>query len=531
MKRNAFTKIFALVLCLMMVIGCLPISALASDWEGGIDKFIDEIEVFENDAYSWTWNADYTEATASVTVPAYTAYIFNDYTVNQTLVFTANGVAVENVTYGSIMMRMPTTWTITNNTAAAATYELKLVVPVGTWDNPADLEIGANVATTSSDLVYFYSWIAPEDGVLTLSFNSFAAGANADIQGQIGTYEYLSDNADGTMEIDVTAGTEYKFAVVVETADYTASEFSIQADFKAAMPTDAKLKFANPALNLESAIGLQNVILKSAYKNYESFYVELVRGGETTILEPMFVASSYTGYDIPVLPIEMTEEVTLTIYGVKNGVTYRGEVWTTSVMATAMGMLETKAADPVANAAVCKTLVDMLNYGAEVQKAFATEYDVLANANLGDYASLGTAGDITINAEEVITGTTGVKIAKRAFNLDARVEIQVLFTNKSVPADTVFRYTIGDAKPVEIPASEFIAYGSYSYVAFSFAPLQFREDVTYGFYNATTGELVSPLTTTSIEANATAKLADEKVGDLVVAMMKYGDSTYAYVNG
>lgn len=84
MKRNSlFTKIAALMLCVMMVIGCLPMSAFA--WEGEMDAIENEAELVIGDntlevytgmattIYSWTATED---GILSITMPNYVGWSY-----------------------------------------------------------------------------------------------------------------------------------------------------------------------------------------------------------------------------------------------------------------------------------------------------------------------------------------------------------------------------------------------------------------------------------------------------------------------
>ena len=92
---------------------------------------IDEAPGSESNPYfpEWEWNEKQSEATASVTVPAYTTYYCASYVSGVELF--VNGTTQGMLT-GSRWE--PAKFTIVNDTASEATYELKIVMPLGTME-------------------------------------------------------------------------------------------------------------------------------------------------------------------------------------------------------------------------------------------------------------------------------------------------------------------------------------------------------------------------------------------------------------
>ena len=124
-------------------------------------------EIPENPIYvEWIWNDEYTEATATVSVPANETYYFAAYISGMEM--TINGEL-----YGMLngSRWMPASFTITNDGDAVATYELKITYPVGAMSNPADLVIGDNTASieAGNNQGYFFGWTAEEDGTLIIT--------------------------------------------------------------------------------------------------------------------------------------------------------------------------------------------------------------------------------------------------------------------------------------------------------------------------------------------------------------------------
>ena len=108
--------------------------------------------------------------TATVTVPAGKTYYFASYGISSDMTLTANGEVVE-VTYGSMMLRTPSTFTLTNNGTEDVEYTLVGTFPAGSQMNPAVIdelgEITANLAAGTEG--YNYQWTATADGMLVIN--------------------------------------------------------------------------------------------------------------------------------------------------------------------------------------------------------------------------------------------------------------------------------------------------------------------------------------------------------------------------
>ena len=236
MKRNSvFTKLLAMLLCVMMVIGCLPLSAFADQWEGDIDV-VEDPEGSETNPMTpaWTWNDDKTEATASVTIPAGSTFYFEDWAVTADTTLTANGTEV-TVSYGSPMLRTPSTWTLTNESEESVEYALVLSVKEGTFMNPAELILGYNdTVLAGNGHIYYYKWTAEGTGTLSISIEGIDEGVEGDIVINNNTsYVNKSLSADGfvneydyrQVDMPVTEGDE----IVIEFTTLPDAEYNYPA--------------------------------------------------------------------------------------------------------------------------------------------------------------------------------------------------------------------------------------------------------------------------------------------------------------
>ena len=118
----------------------------------------------------FTWNEEYTEATASVSVNAGATFYFQTY--GSGMVLTINGVEYGILT--SANPRMPAAFSITNNEEYAKSYTLVLTYPVGSMNNPeAITELGDATATLAAGSQgYYYTWTAPATGYFSFKIYS-----------------------------------------------------------------------------------------------------------------------------------------------------------------------------------------------------------------------------------------------------------------------------------------------------------------------------------------------------------------------
>jgi hypothetical protein len=283
-----------------------------------------------------------------------------------------------------------------------------------------------------------------------------------------------------------------------------------------------------PSLAFQDYIGVQVAIMNNVAKSYDKVYLRTVqqdpeKGAVTVDLTGMpFYFDMLFAFDHPVLSWSMTEEFTLTLYGEKDGKVYVGQSFTSTVEEMALAMLEKYAATHPLN---CQCLVDMLNYGAEVQKAFSHNVENLPNTKIDAYASMGTHTTPALSGVTPTMGNGAFDPAQISISMMAKVEFQALFM-MDISAYTPKATLNGEAVEVIIDTETYGAYG-WTVVSFAASAANFRDTFEFALYDAE-GNAVSGVYSLVVEAYANKQIGGI-YNDVAIAMMRYGDAVSAYV--
>lgn len=289
---------------------------------------------------------------------------------------------------------------------------------------------------------------------------------------------------------------------------------------------DENLTFLQaPGLSFQDYIGMQVLLPANKAEGYDKVYVKAIQqtpnGAVETTLQGTPYFGAYLIFEQQVLSWSMTENVSLTLYGEKDGVVYEGATVSTSVKALAMDKLRDYYAD--VNIKACRALVDMMNYGAAVQKAFSYNTESLPNADLGNYGDLASMGVPVMNAANEKTGTASVAVLKDSISMQAKVEIQLLF-NTDISDYSVQATVGGTDASVVLDTESMGAYG-WTVLKVSVGAAHMRDTYTIALYDEA-GNAVTQIYNVSVEAYAREQLGGT-YNDVVVAMMRYGDAVSA----
>ena len=187
----------------------------------------------------WAWNEAWTEATASVTVPAGTTQWFNAGMGEIVVTVDGTEVALESVNMGRGTSSI---FSITNETEAEVTYALGLGFAVGTRENPEIVsdpsKFVVSLAKDDTDGRFYTYYNRAAKGTLTFKGKSAKKGVGFDIVlSKVGSYETfaLSESSDGTVSIDVAPWDQIIIQVVAEPNKnwvYPAAKITVTSTFE-----------------------------------------------------------------------------------------------------------------------------------------------------------------------------------------------------------------------------------------------------------------------------------------------------------
>ena len=473
----------------------------------------------------WIWNEKQTEATASVTVPANTTFHCAAYVSGVELF--VNGTS-QGILTGSRWE--PAKFTLVNDTAAEVTYELKIVVPTGSMENPAELVMGANTATIAAGAQgYFYTWTAEKDGTLTITMptgswtytiNNMTSYAYGDTQWSD------SDPVVNPAKVEVKAGDELQ--IIVNTYDPAnpwaapAGTLTITAAFEEPI---AKFDIDVARMILGNALEFQFGVAKTKIPDKTGFYA---------VIEKTWADGTTTEKTIPAAEWGVAGQYWAIVY---DGLAAKemGDTFYVTIY-NADGVAVSNAKEDSVRAYVARAyasqkaagktmMVDMLNYGAAAQVHFNYGTDDLANNQLTDaQKAVGTATTPEMS-NDVVKGTnyTGSR-----FILQSRIQVQVGFKGLTEDMYAIYTYTNneGKVKEIRVEGKDFVD-NKGTKIGVELSALVYsdaRALVEITVYNA--DGTVYATASDSIES-ACAR----STGDVFVALMKFADSAKVSLYG
>ena len=302
-------------------------------------------------------------------------------------------------------------------------------------------------------------------------------------------------------------------------------------------PNTALLRRRGNALTLESSITLTTYITKDVVDYYDEVYAEFVRNGKTEKVyasDDTFTSGStvYNVFEYKGIPPQaMGDDIEITFYGIKDGVTYWGETYAYSVTDYVQSTLsKTTTSDKL------KTmLVDLMYYGAACQTYQNYETDQLMTDILTEeqkkYKSVYELELKNIkDASYEICENRLVRFGT-ALRLNNAVEMAIALNLTDVALeDLTFKVKIGnrELKYTYAENPENFEKGADGYWYFYFDGVyanQMSEEALITAYRG--NEQVSYTLRYSIESYAST-VTDVKLKAVTDAMMYYGNSAKAY---
>ena len=302
-------------------------------------------------------------------------------------------------------------------------------------------------------------------------------------------------------------------------------------------PNTALLRRRGNALSLESSITLATYITKDVVDYYDEVYAEFTRNGKTEKVYPsgktltsnsiVYCIFDYTG----ISPQALGDDVSITFYGVKDGVTYNGNAYKYS----ATNYIKSTLNKPTSSAKLKTLLVDLVYYGEACQVYQNYKIDNLLTDILTDeQKALRSTADLSLtNIKNASYETCENRLVKfgTALRLNNSVEIAIPLNMTNVTLDDLsFKVKIGSRTLTYTYAEnpDNFEKGKDGYWYFYFDGVYANQMSDEVFITAYKGdEQVSYTLKYSVESYA-ATVTDAKLKAVTDAMMRYGNSAKAY---
>lgn len=302
-------------------------------------------------------------------------------------------------------------------------------------------------------------------------------------------------------------------------------------------PNTALLRRRGNALSLESSITLATYITKDVVDYYDEVYAEFTRNGKTEKVYPsgktltsnsiVYCIFDYTG----ISPQALGDDVSITFYGVKDGVTYNGNAYKYS----AIDYIKSTLNKPTSSAKLKTLLVDLVYYGeaCQVYQNYKTD-NLLTDILTNEQKALRSTADLNLtNIKNASYETCENRLVKfgTALRLNNSVEIAIPLNMTNVTLDDLsFKVKIGSRTLTYTYAEnpDNFEKGKDGYWYFYFDGVYANQMSDEVFITAYKGdEQVSYTLKYSVESYA-ATVTDTKLKAVTDAMMRYGNSAKAY---
>ena len=336
------------------------------------------------------------------------------------------------------------------------------------------------------------------------------------------------NNDDGTLT-DMNAYISGGY-IVFETEHF--SYYSV-VDESDPIISDA-LKFSGASLTLQSNLKI-NYKVSDTYLDdgYDNIYIKFITNGTETVVKDYSISNDKMIFVYSnIAPNQMGDTIYATIYAELDGTIYQSETKEYSVSQYCYNMLSKYSSDEYSK--LRTLIVDLLNYGAESQ--IYTDYHIenLVTARLtNEQLSWGTIESPTLKTvqdiEYEVIENPAVTWIGAGLNLNNSITMRFKIATDSIER---LQVKVSNASAEWfIDSADFEQTSGGYYVYFNgFNAGQMRDSAFVTVYKD--GEAISNTICYSIESYAYAKQnsTDEKLNNILIAMMRYGDSAYAYIH-
>ena len=303
-------------------------------------------------------------------------------------------------------------------------------------------------------------------------------------------------------------------------------------------PNTALLRRRGNALSLESSITLATYITKDVVDYYDEVYAEFTRNGKIEKVYPSdkTLTSNSTVYCIfyytGISPQALGDNVSITFYGIKDGVTYNGNAYKYS----ATDYIKSTLNKPTSSAKLKTLLVDLVYYGeaCQVYQNYKTD-NLLTDILTDEQKAFHSTGDLNLtnikNSKYSLCDNRLVKFGT-ALRLNNSVKMAIAMNMTNVTLEELSLKVKKGSRTMTYSYSknpENFGKGKDGYWYFYFDGVYANQMSDEVFITAYKGsEQVSYTLKYSVESYA-AIVTDAKIKAVTDAMMRYGNSAKAYV--
>ena len=340
------------------------------------------------------------------------------------------------------------------------------------------------------------------------------------------TFKVNESAEDFTADIAINVSAKNIYDAAAKANTYTVAGDEKTITVKGSAHAEPKFNGAYLALGDSLAV---NFYVRPV-EGYSNYTVKYTFNGVDTVVTDYVVENDSKGvkYVFPftnIAPNKMADTITATLTA-----TYAGEevVCNTADYSAATYCYNQLGKD--VSAELKTLLVDLLNYGAAAQTYTKYNTDALVNAELTDeQKAFGTAEvPVVEDKKDTPVEVENAKVSWKGAALNIKENVCFRFEISAASVEGMYVVIETENSSWIIPSEEFESAGNGAYYVY-FSGLnagQMREVVHATVYSGETA--VSNTVAYSIESYVARKVNDVELGDMLVAMIKYGDAAASY---